>query len=73
MRFLELREKMLDDRGVPDIKEECSRIMKKAQELSPKFIGFEKESPDMQGLQDGKLMKQKHMVILHENMKKLGP
>ena len=47
--------------------------MKKAQELSPKFIGFEKESPDMQGLQDGKLMKQKHMVILHENMKKLGP
>lgn len=73
MRFLELREALLDDKGLPDLKRQCTQIVEKAKEVSSKFQGQENDREDCQGLQDERLMKQKHLAILSENMHKLNP
>ena len=47
LKFMELREKMLEDKGLPDLQTECEGILQKAKEISTKFEDFEKEAPEM--------------------------
>ena len=71
--FMELRERMLDDKGLPDLEKECKTIISNAKQQSSKFRDFETAiKPEMMGLQDDRLMKHKHMALLSQNMMKLN-
>lgn len=72
-KFLELRENLLLDKGLPDLEKEVDKIVNNAKDISQQFTGFEGEKPELQGLQNDRLMKHKHMAILQENMMKLNP
>ena len=50
VRFLEMREKMLDDKGLPDLEQECENIITSAKQQSTRFDDFDKEKADVKGL-----------------------
>ena len=73
VKFLELRELLLEDKGMPDLKRECTTVIQGAREVNSKFNGFDQEKAEVRGLQDDRLMKHKHFAILSENMMSLNP
>jgi len=50
-KFLELREYLIHDKGLPDLVQETNRIVEEAKTLSPQFNGIELEGPETKGLQ----------------------
>jgi len=49
-KFLELRENLLLDKGLPDLEKEVDKIVNNAKDISQQFTGFEGEKPELQGL-----------------------
>ena len=72
-KFLELREYLIHDVGLPDLVLETKRIVDQAKAISPQFNGIELEGPETKGLQEDQLMRHKHMAILHNGMNTLNP
>ena len=50
-KFLELREQLIHDKGLPDLVVETNKIVEEAKTLSPQFNGIELEGPETKGLQ----------------------
>lgn len=44
---MELRECLIEDRGLPSLQEEVTGIIHKAKEISIKFHGFEREPAEV--------------------------
>ena len=51
-RFMELREKLLDDSGMPDLERECYQIIEDAKEYVPIFQDAQKDPEEVKGLQN---------------------
>jgi hypothetical protein len=57
-RFLELRELLLDDRGLPSLEKECKAILEEAKQQTLRFNDLEQITPPgMTGLQEDRLLK----------------
>ena len=72
-KFLELREALIHDEGLPDLVMETTKIVEQAKTLSPQFQGIELEGPETKGLQEDQIMRNKHFAILHNGMNTLNP
>lgn len=72
VRFTQLRERLYEDKGIPDLDNEQNDIIDFAKEQSQKFSGLEEELPEMIKQQKDNVMKHKHLTILSENMIKIN-
>jgi hypothetical protein len=45
-KFLELRENLILDKGLPDLEKEVDKIVNNAKDISQQFTGFEGEKPE---------------------------
>jgi hypothetical protein len=51
-KFLELREALIHDKGLPDLVLETNKIVEQSKIISPQFQGIELEGPETKGLQE---------------------
>lgn len=66
--FVEMRERLLEDSGLPDMEKECKSIISTAKQQSVKFKDYDTlASPDIEGFANDRLIKHKHFAILNHN------
>ncbi|CDW76419.1 UNKNOWN [Stylonychia lemnae] len=75
-KFYELRNLIIEDKGLPNLIEEIRGIISSAGKYDPNFnkmLAGEDIEPEAQGMQEERLIRHKHMHIISQNMMKLNP